>query len=224
MTKDATRVLEDALQLAAAERAQVAAELLASLDDAEEQIEAAVRLLAVAARPIIIAGGGARHAGAELHRLVDTLDCPCVTTAAGKGVLAESHPANLGTSLPYRAVQTLIADADVVLAVGTELAETDLFYLMKLPLGGLLIRIDVDPAKLADHYGADVPVWGDARGALRSIARPAVDRTPAVDQSAPRWRRASWMAAATLWGRRVTSIQVKTRINQPLFWSWLRRS
>jgi hypothetical protein len=41
MTKDATRVLEDALQLAAAERAQVAAELLASLDDAEEQIEAA---------------------------------------------------------------------------------------------------------------------------------------------------------------------------------------
>jgi 5-guanidino-2-oxopentanoate decarboxylase len=143
---------------------------------ADEQIEAAVRLLAVAARPIIIAGGGARHAGAELHRLVDTLDCPCVTTAAGKGVLAESHPANLGTSLPYRAVQTLIADADVVLAVGTEIAETDLFYLMKLPLGGLLIRIDVDPAKLADHYGADVPVWGDARGALRSIEQRLTPR------------------------------------------------
>src|SRR5271165_1705858 len=94
---------------------------------ADAAIDAAARLLAVAARPIIIAGGGARHAGAELHRLVDTLDCPCVTTAAGKGVLPESHPANLGTSLPYRAVQTLIADADVVLAVGTKLAETDLF-------------------------------------------------------------------------------------------------
>src|ERR1700722_1938537 len=98
-----------------------------------DQIHAAVRVLELAARPLIIAGGGARHAGAELHRLVDTLDCPLVTTAAGKGVLPESHPANLGTSLPYRAVQTLIAEADVVLAVGTELAETDLFYLMKLP-------------------------------------------------------------------------------------------
>lgn len=41
MTKDCTRVLEDALRLAADERAQVVAELLASLEDAEEGIEAA---------------------------------------------------------------------------------------------------------------------------------------------------------------------------------------
>ena len=142
-----------------------------------EQIDAAVRLLTVAARPIIIAGGGARHAGAELHRLVDTLDCPLVTTTAGKGVLAESHPANLGTSLPYRATQTLIADADVVLAVGTELSETDIFMAMTLPMSGLLIRIDVDPAKLTDHYGADVPIWGDARSTLRSIQERLTART-----------------------------------------------
>ncbi len=41
MTKDATRVLEDALQLAAGERAQIAEELLASLDDTREEVEAA---------------------------------------------------------------------------------------------------------------------------------------------------------------------------------------
>jgi 5-guanidino-2-oxopentanoate decarboxylase len=133
------------------------------------QVDAAVRLLAVAERPIIIAGGGARHAGAEIHRLVDTLDCPLVTTAAGKGILADSHPANLGTSLPYRPVQALIADADVILAVGTEMSETDVYSALKLTLSGLLIRIDVDPAKLADHYGADVPLWGDARATLQSI-------------------------------------------------------
>src|SRR5450432_1335973 len=116
------------------------------------QIDAAVRLLAVAARPLIIAGGGARRAGAELHRLVEALDCPLVTTAAGKGVLAESHAANFGASLPYRPIQQLIADADVVLAVGTELGETDMYFTTKLPLGGLLIRVDVDPVKLADQY------------------------------------------------------------------------
>lgn len=134
-----------------------------------EQIDAAVRLLNTAARPIVIAGGGARHAGPELHRLVDTLDCPLVSTTAGKGVLAESHPANLGTSLPYREVQAVIADADVVLAVGTELAETDLFTGLKLSLSGLMVRIDIDAAKLADHYAADIPVCGDARAALQSI-------------------------------------------------------
>ncbi len=142
-----------------------------------EQIDAAVRLLTVAARPIVIAGGGARRAGAELHRLVDTLDCPFVSTAAGKGKLAESHPANLGTSLPYLPTQSLIADADVVLAVGTELSETDIYTAMKLPMSGPLIRIDVDPAKLADHYGADVPVWGDARCSLQSIQERLVART-----------------------------------------------
>jgi 5-guanidino-2-oxopentanoate decarboxylase len=134
-----------------------------------EQIDAAVRLLAVAARPLIIAGGGARRAAAELQHLVETLDCPLLTTAAGKGVLAENHAANLGTALPYPAAQALVADADVVLAVGTEIGETDIFSSTRLSLGGLLIRIDIDPVKLADHYGADLAVWSDAQSAVHAI-------------------------------------------------------
>src|SRR5580704_12987352 len=46
------------------------------------QIEAAARMLATAAHPLIVAGGGARHSGPELRRLVEALDCPLVTTAA----------------------------------------------------------------------------------------------------------------------------------------------
>ncbi len=134
-----------------------------------EQIAAAVHLLERAARPLIIAGGGARHAGVELRRLAETLDCPLVTTAAGKGVLPESHPANFGTSLPYRPIQQLIADADVVLAAGTELGETDMYFTTRLPLSGRLIRIDVDPVKLSDQYGADVCLWSDALAAVSLI-------------------------------------------------------
>jgi thiamine pyrophosphate-dependent acetolactate synthase large subunit-like protein len=132
----------------------------------QDQVDAALRLLAVAARPVVIAGGGARAAGAELQRLIATLDCPLFLTTAAKGVLPEAHPANFGASLPYPAAQQLIADADVVLAVGTEIAETDLFYSTKLAMSGLLIRIDIDPVKLADHYAADVCIWADARSAL----------------------------------------------------------
>jgi 5-guanidino-2-oxopentanoate decarboxylase len=141
-----------------------------------EQIDAAARLLSQAARPLIIAGGGARRAAAELRRLVEYLDCPLVTTAAGKGLLPESHPSNFGTSLPYPPIQRLIFDADVVLAVGTELGETDMYFTTKLPLGGLLIRVDVDPVKLADQYGADVCVWSDARGALHAINQALASR------------------------------------------------
>jgi 5-guanidino-2-oxopentanoate decarboxylase len=132
-------------------------------------IDAAARLLGGAARPLIIAGGGARRAAPELRRLVEALDCPLVTTAAGKGVLPESHKASFGASLPYPSVQKLILDADVVLAVGTELSETDVYTATRLPLGGRLIRIDVDPVKLADQYGAEVCLWSDAGAALQSI-------------------------------------------------------
>jgi 5-guanidino-2-oxopentanoate decarboxylase len=135
------------------------------------QIEAAVRLLAQGRRTLIIAGGGARAAGAELHRLVSALDCPLITTTAGKGVLPESHPANFGTCLPFEAARALAGEADLVLAVGTELAETDLFYAYQLPLNAPLIRIDVDPGKLADAYGAEVPILADARRALAAIQR-----------------------------------------------------
>jgi len=41
MTKDATRILEDALRLRPEDRAQVAEELLASLDEAEQDVELA---------------------------------------------------------------------------------------------------------------------------------------------------------------------------------------
>jgi 5-guanidino-2-oxopentanoate decarboxylase len=136
-------------------------------------------MLATAARPLIVAGGGARHSGSELRRLVEALDCPLVTTAAGKGVLAESHPANFGASLPYPPAQELIFDADVVLAVGTELGETDMYFTTSLPLGGRLIRIDVDPVKLSDQYSADVCLWSDARAALAAINRSLAERPPA---------------------------------------------
>jgi len=181
-----------------------------------EQIEAAARLLSQAARPLIIAGGGARRAAAELRRLVEYLDCPLVTTAAGKGLLPESHPSNFGTSLPYPPIQRLIFDADVVLAVGTELGETDMYFTTKLPLGGLLIRVDVDPVKLADQYGADVCVWSDAGGALHAINKALASRDQGAAASTG-WR-AALGGPAKFHAEIERSLDSKTRAQ----WSALR--
>ena len=135
-----------------------------------DQIAAATALLGGAQRPLIIAGGGARHGGAALSQLAQTLDAYVITTVAGKGVLPEGHPASLGASLPYASTQQLAAGADVVIAAGTELSETDIFTTTRLPLGGRLIRVDVDPAKLADHYQAELAIRGDAAATLAQLA------------------------------------------------------
>jgi 5-guanidino-2-oxopentanoate decarboxylase len=135
-----------------------------------ESLARAQKLLAEARRPLIIAGGGARGAGAALRQLVEALDGYLVTTTAAKGVLAESHPANLGASLPYRVIQDLAAAADVIVAAGTELSETDVYTSTRLALNGRLVRIDVDERKLGDHFEADVRIRADAAASLEALA------------------------------------------------------
>jgi thiamine pyrophosphate-dependent acetolactate synthase large subunit-like protein len=49
---------------------------------------------------LIVAGGGAKAAGTPLRELVEALDGYLVTTVAGKGLLPQSHPANLGAAAP----------------------------------------------------------------------------------------------------------------------------
>jgi 5-guanidino-2-oxopentanoate decarboxylase len=152
-----------------------------------ETIREAVELLDSADRPLIIAGGGTREAGDPIRRLVEAIDGYVITTAAGKGVIPERHPANLGASLQFREIQELVATADVVLAVGTELSETDAYTTTRLPMTGRLIRIDRDPAKLSDHYAADIAIHGDALTTLAAIAGAAETR--------PGWRTEAGPAA-----------------------------
>jgi len=133
-------------------------------------LAAAQALLAEAQRPLIIAGGGARRAGGALRKLVEALDGYLITTVAGKGAVAESHPASLGASLPYAPTQELVAAADVVVAAGTELSETDVYTTTRLAMSGRLVRLDIDDQKLSDQFAADVLVRGDAGASLEMLA------------------------------------------------------
>ncbi|MFJ4463232.1 MULTISPECIES: 5-guanidino-2-oxopentanoate decarboxylase [unclassified Streptomyces] len=138
-----------------------------------EALSAAAGALRSAARPAIVLGGGARTAAAACLRLAEELGAPVVTSANGKGIVAETHPLSLGVSLHSPAVRNWLAGCDVVLAVGTELAESDLWE--PLPaFGGTLIRADIDPAQMYAGPPADIPLVGDARHTLRSLlaARP----------------------------------------------------
>ncbi len=101
---------------------------------------------------------------------MEATDGYLVTTVAGKGVIAESHAASLGASLPYEPTRALVAAADVIMAAGTELAETDTYSEACLPLTGTLIRIDVDEHKLADPNAAQVRICADATATLEALA------------------------------------------------------
>ena len=129
--------------------------------------EAALRL-AAARRVVILAGGGSRAAASELAGVAELLGAPVVTTTNGKGVLPEDHRLALGAGIHLPTVRDLVTEADVVLAIGTELAPADLWY-GPLPLEDKLIRIDVDPVGIVTNAVPDVSLVGDARAVLQEL-------------------------------------------------------
>jgi 5-guanidino-2-oxopentanoate decarboxylase len=134
-----------------------------------EDVARASALLASARDPVVIVGGGAADAGGAALRVAEALGAPVLTTISGKGVVPSSHPLCLGSRLPQDGVKAMLKAADVVLAAGTELSETD-FWELKLALPGKLIRIDIDPASLARPHPAEVAILADANATLQAIA------------------------------------------------------
>ncbi|MDN3025475.1 thiamine pyrophosphate-dependent enzyme [Streptomyces sp. S.PB5] len=158
-------------------------------------VREAARALAAAERPALVLGGGARDARQPCLALAERLGAPVVTTANGKGCVPETHPLSLGVSLHSAAVQKWLVSRDVVVAVGTELAESD-FWAPPPPLDGTLVRIDIDPDQMYAGAPADVPLVGHARAVLEALLPELPTHTrvpgshdhpqPPVDAAQPR--------------------------------------
>ena len=127
--------------------------------------------LASARRPLILAGGGALAAGAALARLAEHLQAPVAQTINAKGLLPSSHPLQIGSTQSLPATRALVAEADVVLAVGTELAETDYDVTFKggFDIPGSLLRIDIDPDQTVRNYLPELALVADAELAAEAL-------------------------------------------------------
>ncbi|MDO6786462.1 5-guanidino-2-oxopentanoate decarboxylase [Cobetia marina] len=159
-------------------------------------IDEAVALLTGAQRPLVLLGGGCVAAPEAARQLVEALDAPTVTTINAKGLLGSAHPLDLGANAALPAVRDLARDADVVLAIGTELGETDYDVVFDdgFVIGGELIRIDIDPEQLARNHAAALGIVADASLALETLA----DRLTDLEGSPQGTRRGAQITAATL--------------------------
>lgn len=135
-----------------------------------DELEEAAALLGGARSPFIVLGGGAADAGAEAAALAELLDAPVGLTINAKGSVSDRHPLCLGATIGFRPASDWLEQADVVLLVGSQLSDLDLWPLGRpLRLGGKLIRIDVDPDQLARRHVPTVGLAGDARATLASL-------------------------------------------------------
>ena len=126
-------------------------------------IEDAVKLMASAEHPVIVAGGGALHAGEALREVAEKLQAPVIAHRMGRGILDDRHP--LSVTQPVGA--KLWENADAVLAVGTRFGH----YRTSWGTAGLAtVRIDVDPAQMHRLGRPEIPILADARLALEALA------------------------------------------------------
>jgi acetolactate synthase-1/2/3 large subunit len=136
----------------------------------------AAEALLTAKRPVIIAGNGVRIAQAyePLQTLADMVGLPVGTTAAGKGTFAETHPLALGVfgTFGTPAANAVIAEADLVLAIGSKLGPSDTAWENKDlldPTRQTFIQIDIEPKNASWNFPAEHVLIGDAAVVLRQV-------------------------------------------------------
>jgi acetolactate synthase-1/2/3 large subunit len=141
-----------------------------------KQVEAAAKAILAAQKPVVIAGNGVRIAQAydQLRRLVEAAGLPVATTAAGKGCFAETHPLALGVfgTFGTEAGNACVAEADLVLVVGSKLSPSDTAWENRAlldPVRQTFVQIDIEPRNASWNYPAEHVLVGDAAAALGQL-------------------------------------------------------
>ncbi len=188
-----------------------------------DQLRAVADRLRRAERPLLIAGGGVRYAEAEaaLAAFAGRHGIPVAETQAGKGALPWDHPACVGAIgvCGSSAANALAADADVVLAIGTRLADFPTGSRALFQGQGLtLVTLNVAPADAVKH-GA-LPLVADARRGLDELSaalgawRAAVPWTETGRRLTAEWTRLVDAATASGGDVPATEAQVIGAVNR----------
>ena len=139
----------------------------------------AAELLAAAKQPMIMVGGGARAASAEIAQLARLLQAPVVSFRGGRGIVSDDDPFGFTSAVGFERWP----DTDVLLGVGSRL-ELTWYRWPDRPPGLQTVLIDIDPQQPV-RLLPTVAVVADAReGATALLRELAYTESPRPDRSA----------------------------------------
>jgi len=153
-----------------------------------KDVSRAVGLLATAARPVFVCGGGVVISGAEreLQTLAERLGAPVATTISGQGSISEEHPLAVGVvgsngGTPQ--TRAVVQQADLVVFVGCRAGSvTTERWRYPAPGKTKVLHIDVDPAVIGASYRVDGALVGDARLVLAALNSECQERNLKADK------------------------------------------
>lgn len=127
-----------------------------------KDVATAAEMLKQAEQPLIMVGGGAVECGDDIRIIAEAVSAIVCHTAAGKGIVSDEHPLSMGSMMVKAEGKKILKNADVILAVGTELSDTDSFE-DGYTFNGDIIRVDIDETKINDLYKAKLGIVADAK-------------------------------------------------------------
>lgn len=134
----------------------------------EAALDKLAKRLLQARRPMLWLGGGARHTGQAVQRLMK-LGFGVVTSTQGRGIVPENDPQSLGSFNLHKPVENFYQTCDAMLVAGSRLRGNEtLKYQLKLPRP--LYRVDADPGSEGRCYETDAFLHGDSRLVLEGLA------------------------------------------------------
>lgn len=159
------------------------------------QAAAIAQALKSARRPMMIVGGGAKGSAAQCAQLALRAGIATFCTYAGRGVIPAEHPYFMGSYLARPGAEQVLAEADLLLVVGSEVSPVDLWRAHPghdCPV----IRLDQDPSHFTRlRRDGDIQIVGDAQPVVAAVSKLLADHAPAntwdvvrIAQQRQKWR------------------------------------
>ena len=131
-------------------------------------VERAAEVLGGRTRVAILAGAGARGAGAELEAVAEQLGAPIIKAQLGKDCVPDDSPYTTGpiALVGSRPSEEALEGCDALLIVGSTMLYTEYY-----PRPGQVacVQIDDKPERIGLRHPVDVGLCGDARATLREL-------------------------------------------------------
>ncbi|WP_166970111.1 glyoxylate carboligase [Brevibacterium atlanticum] len=146
------------------------------------QAEKILDLIAEAAHPIIIAGGGIINADAadRLVEFAELTSIPVSPTLMGWGAIPDDHPlaaGMVGIQTHVRYGNASFLESDLVIGIGNRWANRHTGDLGVYRKGRKFIHIDIEPTQIGRVFAPDFGVASDAGAALDALLAAARSRS-----------------------------------------------
>ena len=136
-------------------------------------LKKALEAIQTASKPIIVAGGGARHSrcSKELLTFAEKLSIPIATSLNGKDLLNSNHPLSCGVVGTYsrESANLSVKEADLVIFIGSETGSMTTHFWAVPTTKVRVIQIDIEPENLGRNYNLEVAIHGDAKVILERM-------------------------------------------------------